>query len=65
MAMVAEVGGNIADAQTAVGVGTIGVRSDECGERFGMLPIPTPAFRQDCRRIVIGMKNQAINEVAM
>ena len=56
--MIAEVGRNIADAQTAVGIGMVGVGLDELGERLGMLVVPAPSFLTNSGGIVAGVKGQ-------
>ena len=63
--MVAEVGRDVADAQSPLGIRKIGMRSDVLLERFGVPGVPAPAFFQDRPRVVTGMIVQDPDEITV
>jgi hypothetical protein len=63
--MLAQIGRDIADAQSALGIAIVGVWPDELLQRLSVLPIPAAIFVGDAPSVVAGMIMDGENCVAV
>ncbi len=63
--MNAKIRGDIADAQSSIRIATVGTRSDELPERFGMPPVPAAQFLVNHVSIADGMNLETVDQVAV